>query len=242
MRIYCPPEQITQNKITILEKGQIRHLKDVMRLNLGDSLCVFDGNLREYECVIAKITKGRVELAIRGIKKTHPAKGSLDIALACAIPRKAKIEYIIEKATELGVEKIIPLQTERTIVRISPTGAQNKLRHWLAIAKEASKQCGRIKLTEIEPITLLREALSKVKDYDLALIPYLGGNKQEIKEVMANFSGRSVIAFIGPEGDFSGPEIRLAKENGCVGVSLGESTLKVDTAAIALAAYLRLGY
>ncbi len=242
MRIYCPPEQISQNKITILEKGQIRHLRDAMRLKAGDSLCVFDGNAREYECVIEKIYGDRVELLIRKIKKTAQAKSPLSITLACAIPKKAKIEYIIEKAAELGVEKIIPLATDRTVVRIPAERAQNKLKRWQAIAREASKQCGRIKLPVIETVTSFREAIARAGDYDLALIPYLGGSKQEVKEVMAGFCGMSVIAFIGPEGDFSGQEVKLAKDNGCIGVSLGELTLKVDTAAIALAAYLRLGY
>lgn len=239
MRIYCPPETITKNKITIFDKEQIHHLVNVMRLNVGDGLYVFDGQSREYECVIDKIAKDKVALTIRGVKKISEDK-SLHIALACAIPKKAKIDFIIEKATELGVERILPLQTERTMVKISPEGAQGKLRRWQAVSREAAQQCGRITLPVIESVTPFRDAVSKIKEYDLAVIANLGVDNQDIREVISNFKGRSVIVFIGPEGDFSESEIRLAKASGCRGVSLGDLTLKVDTAAIAVAVFLRL--
>ena len=261
MRIYCPPEHITQNKITIFEREQICHLRDVMRLKTGARLFVFDGESREYECMIKEIAKERVDLAVRSVKKIPKAKG-LNVTLACAIPKKAKIEYIIEKATELGVDTIIPLQTERTIVRISLESAYNKLKRWQNIAKEASKQCGRIKLPQVEPVAGFNNLICRIKAYDLAIIPHLGAGNRHIKDVISNFSrcsgiplpvstgsrlrrekagkGRSILVLIGPEGDFSQDEIRRSEACGCIGVSLGEFTLKVDTAAIAAVSFLRL--
>ncbi|OGX26635.1 MAG: hypothetical protein A3J51_02165 [Omnitrophica WOR_2 bacterium RIFCSPHIGHO2_02_FULL_45_21] len=239
MRIYCPPENITQNKITIFDHAQLHHLVDVMRRRVGDRLSIFDGQSLEYECVIDKITKDMAELTINSLKKISQEKG-LRVILACAIPKKAKIDFIIEKATELGVERIIPLQTERAIVRIYPDRARGKLRRWQMIAKEAAKQCGRITLPLIEPVTPFIDALTELKEYDLAIIPNLGVGNQDIEKVMSNFKGKSVIVFIGPEGDFSECEIELAKASGCKGVSLGNLTLKVDTAAIAVVAFLRL--
>ena len=238
MRIYCPPENISKNTITILDKNQIRHLSQVMRLKVGVRLRIFDGQSREYECVISAIDRNRVTLAIQGVRKIAEDK-SLSIALACAIPKKAKIDFIIEKAAELGVDRIIPLRTERTIVKIEPEGAQRKLKRWQAIAREAAKQCGRITLPVLDPVTPFKEALSRIKEYDLSLIPNLGADTQNINEIMSNFKGRSIIIFIGPEGDFSESEIALSKAAGVRGASLGDLTLKVDTAAIAVVSFLR---
>lgn len=252
MRIYCPPENITRNTIIILDKGQIRHLSQVMRLKVGGELRIFDGQSREYDCVINAIASDRVTLAIQGVKKIAEDK-SLSICLACAIPKRAKIDFIIEKAVELGVDRIIPLQTERTIVKVSHESAKRKLKRWQAIAREAAKQCGRITLPVIEPVALFKDALGKIKEYDLSLIPNLGTDTRNINEIISNFSrcsgmplkagnGRSIIIFIGPEGDFSESEIALSRAAGCRGVSLGDLTLKVDTAAIATIAFLRLFY
>lgn len=210
---------------------------------------VFDGNSHEYECLIESIFRNKVELSVGKIRKT--VSGELVLTLACALPKKVKMDYIIEKTVELGVDRIIPLRTERTIVEYSSLKAKEKLKRWQAIALEASKQCGRIKLPEIEPVTLFRDAVSKIKEYDLALIANLEADNQDLKAVMSNFSrcggiplkagkGQSIIIFIGPEGDFSPREIKLAEENGCSGVSLGDLVLKVDTAAISVIAFLRL--
>lgn len=238
MRIYCPLENISKNSITILDRGQIRHLSRVMRLKVGGGLRIFDGQSREYECVISAIARDRVALAIQGVKKIAEDK-SLSICLACAIPKKAKIDFIIEKAVELGVGRIIPLRTERTIVKIGLEGVQRKLKRWQAIAREAAKQCGRVTLPVIEPVTPFKDALGKIKEYDLSLIPNLGTDTQNINEIISNFKGRSIIIFIGPEGDFSESEIALSRAAGARGASLGDLTLKVDTAAIAVVSFLR---
>lgn len=239
MRIYCPPENITQNRIVILDREQIHHLTDVLRLKREDVVSVFDGKSKEYECLIQKIAKDKVELAILRIKKPFLER-DLTIGLACAIPKNVKMDYIIEKTTELGVDTIIPLITKRTVVELSPDKAASKLRRWQAITREASKQCGRIKLPEIKPVIKFEEAVKYIKEYDLAIIPNLQEKTRYIYDVLSKFKGKSVIAFIGPEGDFSEDEIALAKSNGCVTVSLGGLTLRVDTAAISVVSFLHL--
>ena len=199
---------------------------------------VFDGESQEYECVIDDIAKDKAELSVLKVRKT--ASAELTLTLACALPKKVKMDYIIEKTVELGVDRIIPIKTERTIVEYSSEKAKEKLKRWQAIAIEASKQCGRIKLPEIEPISEFSKVVSRVKNYELAVIPHLGPGNKPLKEVFRDSRPSSVIIFIGPEGDFSGREIKLAKENGCIGVSLGDLVLKVDTAAISVVAFSRL--
>jgi len=173
----------------------------------------------------------------------NPKKSRFDISitLACAIPKKAKIDYIIEKCTELGIDRIIPIITERTIVRFTTEKAENRHKRWQKISQEASKQCGRIKFPLIEQVLNFNKAIEKAGEYDLALIPNLEPKNKSLKDTIHGFSGKSIIAFIGPEGDFTKAEVELAKKNGCIGVSLGELVLKVDTAALGLTAFLRLG-
>lgn len=241
MRIYCPAKNITTNKIIISDKKQLHHLVTVMRHKQGDGLFVFDGESKEYECAIDKLAKNNVELAILGVRKYAPAKG-LHISLACAMPKKTKMDYIIEKATELGVEKIIPLKTERTIVELSQERLTHKLSRWQNIINEACEQSTRIRLPELSPVSSFKNAVREAKAHDLALIPHLGAGNKHIKDAVSGFSGKSVIVFIGPEGDFTEREISLAKACGCVAVSLGENVLKVDTAAIAVVAFLRFWF
>ncbi|HAH21913.1 MAG TPA: hypothetical protein DCL49_13570, partial [Candidatus Omnitrophica bacterium] len=175
-------------------------------------MVVFDGESQEYECVIDSIAKDKAELSVVKTRKAVPVK--LDLTLACALPKKVKMDYIIEKTVELGVDRIIPIKTERTIVEYSPEKAKEKLKRWQAIAIEASKQCGRIKLPQIEPISEFNKVVTQAKDYKLAVIPYLGLDNKPLKDIFHDFRPASVIIFIGPEGDFSPREIKLAKENG----------------------------
>ena len=238
MRIYCPRANITRDRIIISDPGQIHHLSSVKRLKKGDRVVVFDGESQEYECVIDSIAKDKAELSVVKTRKAVPVK--LDLTLACALPKKVKMDYIIEKTVELGVDRIIPIKTERTIVEYSPEKAKEKLKRWQAIAIEASKQCGRIKLPQIEPISEFNKVVTQAKDYKLAVIPYLGLDNKPLKDIFHDFRPASVIIFIGPEGDFSPREIKLAKENGCIGASLGDLVLKVDTAAISVIAFSRL--
>ena len=238
MRIYCPRANITRDRIIISDPGQIHHLSSVKRLKKGDRVVVFDGESQEYECVIDSIAKNKVELSVLKVRKT--ASAELTLTLACALPKKVKMDYIIEKTVELGVDRIIPIKTERTIVEYSPEKAKEKLKRWQAIAIEASKQCGRIKLPQIEPISEFNKVVTQAKDYKLAVIPYLGLDNKPLKDIFHDFRPASVIIFIGPEGDFSPREIKLAKENGCIGASLGDLVLKVDTAAISVIAFSRL--
>jgi len=238
MRIYCPSTKIIRDKIVILDPCQIHHLSSVRRLKKGDRVVVFDGESQEYECVIDSIAKDKAELSVVKTRKAVPVK--LDLTLACALPKKVKMDYIIEKTVELGVDRIIPIKTERTIVEYSPEKAKEKLKRWQAIAIEASKQCGRIKLPQIEPISEFNKVVTQAKDYKLAVIPYLGLDNKPLKDIFHDFRPASVIIFIGPEGDFSPREIKLAKENACIGASLGDLVLKVDTAAISVIAFSRL--
>jgi len=238
-RFYCPPENISADAISITDPKQIKHIKNVLRYKAGDAIRVFDGNGFEFQGLIQNIHKDKLEIKIENktfIKKSFPA-----ITIAVAIPKNVKMDYIVEKLTELGADRIIPMLTTRTVVRLNEKNKPDKLERWQKIAIYASEQSQRPYVPEIGPIMQTGEVLGKSKDYDLALIPTLFGERKQVKDTLkANY--KSVLVLIGPEGDFTPEEVASAKKCGCVSVDLGKTVLKVDTAAIAVAGFIRMNY
>jgi len=231
------PKDKLGDRIIISDPMQIRHLAVVLRLKRGDEVSAFDGKEREYLCQIEKIAKDKLTLRI--LQTKVPSLNNIEITLACAIPKNVKMDYIIQKTTELGVSRIIPMHTKRTIVKIDSRKAADKQKRWQRIAQEASKQCKRIRFPLIDPVREFKDVLSEISRYDLAIIPNLEKGNKAIANAVNAFKGKSILFFIGPEGDFTPDEIASAREKGCVGVSLGDLVLKVDTAAIAVTAFLR---
>lgn len=235
MRVYCESKDIFKDTIVVTDPKDLHHLIDVLRVKSGDSLDVFDGN-KEYSCKVTRVSSKALEAKINAAKAMKPNSG-IEVTIACAIPKKQKMDYIIEKCSELGVFGIIPLVTERTIVRVEGKDMEHKLIRWRKIAKEAASQSARVSPAVIEKARTFKEALFLRKNFGLALIPNLKPRAKSINEVTRNFRGKSVIAFIGPEGDFSSDEIKLAEKAGFISISLGNLVLKVDTAAIAVSAF-----
>ncbi len=238
-RFYCKQENIKQDSIFIKEKSEIHHIKNVLRLKIGDKISVFSDNNIDYEGVIFEITPQALSIKIKHAKSRVSNPG-IEVILACAIPKKAKIEYIIEKATELGVTNFIPLKTQRTIVDLRGREASRLLR-WRKIAKSSAKQCGRTNVLRISNVLTFRQAIKHVEDCDLAIIPNISLQKIHIRDLIVDTKFKRVLIFIGPEGDFTQEEIDLAIKNGCTPVSLGENILRVDTAAIITCGLFILG-
>lgn len=228
-RFYISPDSIRRDVIYI--RGQeAHHARDVMRLKVGDEIIVFDGTGKEYIGVIDKLDKKDI---IAKIEKT--IKRQIDtfrLALAQAVPKSNKMDFIVEKATELGAQRIIPIITNRTIVQVDTTKATSKINRWKKLAVAASKQCGRVKIPEISEVKDFEDSLSYIKDYELALMPCLDEGVEKLKDVLKNDSVKSAIIYIGPEGDFTEDELRTAKSMGARLVSLGKEILRSDTAAI----------
>lgn len=201
---------------------------------------VFDGKDNEYACKIEKIYRGSLELET--IETMKGFQNPCQITLACAVVKNSRFDYLIEKAAELGVKRIIPMRTQRTIVKLSQDRKLIKLNRWKIISQEASKQCERIDFPEIEPVGEFKGLLNRIGSYDLAIMPNLGLGNRDIAEAVKDFKGSSILVFIGPEGDFSQEEIDSAVQKGSKGVSLGNLVLKTDTAAIAVLSYLRLNF
>jgi 16S rRNA (uracil1498-N3)-methyltransferase len=224
---------------TITDASQLHHLRDVVRLKAGDEITVFDNLGTEYSGIVTAVDRVHAEIDIRGNK---PAGGQkLKVAIACSIPKKGKIDDIIDKLTQIGVHNIIPLETERGIVKLDEDG-NARIERWRKIALNAAEQSGRRTLPVISPVLSLKQVLELAGDYDLKLIPTLTGVTRPIKEVVAGAKPSAIMALIGPEGDFSPAEVARAVEVGFIPVSLGETVLRVETAAIAVASFLQLEY
>lgn len=236
-RFYIKPDNVRNDKIYV-DGEEARHILNVMRLKRGDGVIAFDGTGREYFGDIESISTNSLIVKIKKIEE-HKTKKRYRMTLAQAIPKKAKMDYIIQKATELGIDSIIPMNTERTVVKLSKSDISARQNRWERIAKEAAKQCGRSEITKIEGYLDFEDVLENVKSYDLALMPsIMPVNRQSLKKCLSNFKGESILIFIGPEGGFDPAELDAAFEKGVIFVSLGENVLKSDTAAIAAIAMI----
>ncbi|PIQ88731.1 MAG: hypothetical protein COV72_06625 [Candidatus Omnitrophica bacterium CG11_big_fil_rev_8_21_14_0_20_42_13] len=236
-RFYCRKDDIANGYINITEAREIHHIKNVLRMELKDKLVFSANDGFEYNGHISRIEPECIAVKIdsENILGGDNALGC-SIVLACAIPKKAKIDYIIEKVTELGVDEFIPLKTKRTIVNLKGR-EESRLRRWRNIAVASSKQSGRIKIPKIHGVLTFGEAVDYAEDFDLKIIPNLARKKIHIYDLLSQKRYGRIAIFIGPEGDFTQDEIALAFEHGFIGVSLGENTLKVDTAAISTVSF-----
>ncbi len=240
-RFYVTPESIVNDSTIIISGNRFHHIKDVMRLKEGDSIVAFNGKGKEFVGIIEKISPREARVRVKSVRKVLPLNLP-KITLVCAVPKQNKMDYIIQKTTELGVSIVIPIQTERTIVKLNEAKKVLRLKRWNKIAIEASQQCGRWDIPKIENITSFKTALKSVKNHPLKLIACLDEETKDLKSVLPKSKISSMALFIGPEGDFSPSEMGLAKKEGCKLVSLGPTVLKCDTAAIATVAILTFSY
>lgn len=236
-RFYCPEADFSKISVVIGDRHEIHHMKDVLRLKKGASIQIFNAKSQQAEAVVEKVTDTAVEVRIKAVQE--PSTGGAKIILACAPPKKGKFELIIEKCTELGVDEIIPLKTKRSEVVFPDERQSRKLNRFEAVAANAAKQSKRTKVPIIHPMMSLPQALKQLPSGGLRVFPSLHHHPQHIKDVLLKADGQPVTIFIGPEGDFTPDELDMAVEAGCVPVSLGDTVLKVETAAIAAVALVK---
>ncbi|MBV8225470.1 MAG: 16S rRNA (uracil(1498)-N(3))-methyltransferase [Verrucomicrobia bacterium] len=234
-RFYIPPEQWNLEDL-FLEEGEAHHCVDVLRLNTGARVVVFNGRGMEVTAEIAEVEKGRVSL--RGVIKAKTDRLACSITLAQAVPKGKNMDLIVQKATELGVGRITPLLSERTVVHLDNDEIEKKKEKWKQVVIEAAKQSGQNWLPELSSPISAKQFFAMFPEYELPLIASLQTDARSFKKVLANFReqhGRrpySALMVIGPEGDFTPAEISWAKSAGCIPVSLGPIVLRTETAAI----------
>lgn len=236
-RFFVDKVDAKDKYIILNDPAQLHHLRDVLRIKLLELVGVSDNYGNEYITMVVEIGTEAVKLKVK--EKRSPKDLGVSVTVACAIPKKVKMDDIVDKLTQLGAECIIPLETERVIVRLDKQKKIERFQRWEKIVLSAAKQSQRNRLTVIKPISTLKDVLSAANEFDLKLIPTLEGKRKRLKEIL-NQECKKIIVLIGPEGDFTPCEIALAKKAGFLPVSLGRQVLRVDTAAIAVVSFIKL--
>jgi 16S rRNA (uracil1498-N3)-methyltransferase len=231
-------DHIKGNSAILSDSAQLHHIRDVLRLKINDSVIISDGAENEYNGVIISINKKQTAFSLTPVQTLK--RSSITLTIACAIPKGSHMDEIIDELTQLGVKRIIPMMTDRVVVKLDDAKSESRLKRWQTIAQSAARQCQRSDIPIIAPVTDIKKVVTDIKNFDLKLIPHLSGRRKPIKSVLSKKSYKNVIVLIGPEGDFTPSEVELALHNGFIPVSLGDTVLRVATAAIAVAAYIKL--
>ena len=237
---FVSSQAVSGDSIALSEPGDVHHLKKVLRLRVGTGVRICDDQGNAYACILAELSP-MVSLKIKK-KMSSSLLKKVSLTVACAIPKKGSMDDIVDKLTQLGVDRIIPLVTQRVVVRMDASLRNAKLMRWRRKALAASQQAQRKTLPVIEPVATMQEVWEKTATCDMKLIPTLEGRRIPLRSVLENKSPKYILVFIGPEGDFSAAEVAAAIKHGCLPVSLGEQVLRVETAAVAVASYCMLYY
>lgn len=239
-RFFTEPENIKENLAYIYDDAS--HISKVLRLSEGDEILVFDGSGYEYSARLKEIGKSEcvAEIYERTESENEP---KLKVTLFQGIPKSGKMEQIIQKCTELGIYAVVPVMTERCVVKITDDkAAAAKTARWQKVAVEAAKQCGRGIIPKVSLPVKFLEAVDMLLGSELALMPYeiLGHEGQAgLGGTLGAVSGYSTAGImVGPEGGFSGSEAELAKERGVTLCGLGKRILRTETVGAALTAIL----
>lgn len=223
--VIITSENISRNRITINEKGDINHLKNVFRIKLDEEIRAVDGE-KEYFCKVVSIDKKEIILEIEQIfEDRYSHKVKIDAALG--ILKNDKMDLAIQKLTEIGVNKIIPLVVKRGVVKIT-----EKKDKWDLIVRETLKQCQAVKATEIDEVKKLEEI--EFEKYDLVIVPYECEEKYTLKNLLRNKEKlpKKILYIIGSEGGFDPEEIEFLKRKKAEIVTLGRRILRAETASI----------
>ncbi|RLQ20939.1 16S rRNA (uracil(1498)-N(3))-methyltransferase [Seongchinamella sediminis] len=226
--------QVLQAESSVdLEPGPSQHLGRALRMQVGDALVVFDGRGGEYPATITAIGKKQVSITT-GQLDAREAESPLAIHLGIAISRGDRMDWVVQKATELGVSRITPLLTERTEVKLRGERAAKKQQHWQQVAVSACEQCGRNRIPSLAEPLLLEPWLEQTRaDRKLVL------HHRATSASAGAADPHSVALLIGPEGGLSPREIRLAEAAGYQSLQLGPRVLRTETAPLAAIALLQ---
>jgi len=238
-RIYFP--RVSENDTLVeLEGENLRYIRNVLRLKEGDPLILFDGSRHEYSTIIRSYTARRASLEITEKQSIqHP---TMNVTLAQSLAKSAKMDFIVQKATELGVTRLIPFISSRSIPRLSEHKISARVSRWRKIAVEASRQCKRIIIPEITNILSFDEMLRQPDKDDVCIIFWEEELKQGLKTILRDEKWKDANHFflvVGPEGGFSREETERAYENSFMPATLGKYILRTETAALTILAIIQ---
>jgi len=224
------PMPLAEGTEVDLHEATARHVRTVLRLKPGADLIVFDGRGNAHEATLARITRNGVRVEI-GLPRSGDVEAPVPVTLALGISRGERMDLAVQKSVELGVSAIVPLVTERSVVRLDMDRAARRRDHWQEVAAGACEQCGRNHVPMVAPVTSLDRWIAAHPAGSLRLLPDPGATVG-LRDVPAP-GGGGVTLLIGPEGGLGDGERNLATELGFTGVRLGPRVLRTETAVIA---------
>ncbi|MBQ8300792.1 MAG: 16S rRNA (uracil(1498)-N(3))-methyltransferase [Clostridia bacterium] len=235
-KFFVTQDKITDNQI-IIDTEDVSHISRVLRLEIGDSITVCDGRGTDYEAEISEMEQKRIICSITE-KNPSNSEPNIEVTLFQGLPKASKMEYIIQKTTELGISKIVPVKLSRCVVKIdNKKDEAKKLDRWQKISEAAAKQSGRGVVPEICPIMTLDEVIKASKDFDLFFVPYECEEQKTLKEILLSKPDVKTVGFvIGPEGGFDLSETEKLHQSGIETVTLGKRILRTETAGEAVLA------
>jgi 16S rRNA (uracil1498-N3)-methyltransferase len=237
-RFYIAPEHWDLERLCLLGP-EAHHCRDVLRMAAGDTATVFNGRGLKAEVELSSVRRDLVEC--RCLSWTQEPEPVRRVTLAQAIPKGKNMEWILEKATELGAAAIVPLLTTRTVVQLDEREALRKQEKWQRVVIEAAKQCGQNWVPRVELPQKIETLLAASHSEELRLVASLGPGARHLKTVLAERPRKALertLVLIGPEGDFTPAELALAEKNGCESITLGNIILRTETAAMYCLSFL----
>lgn len=227
-------EDLKANESFTLNGEEAHHIVRVLRYRPGDKLSISDGKNMESIAVIETTDTKTSQIKLRVLEKNKIENKNPFITLLQALPKRDKFDFILQKNTEIGVSRFIPVVTERTVVELSKERVRRRQKRWQKIVKEAAKQCMGMQIPKIEDILSFKESLDEINKHHLTLIPWEEEWQTSLKQVLKHTkkSITKIAVYIGPEGGFSRKEVLNAIERGAVPVDLGSRILRTETAGL----------
>ena len=241
-KFFVSSRQVNQDEI-IIEGEDVNHIKNVFRKNIGDSILVCDFEKKiNYECEIKEISKKDIVCKIIS-QKVSESESNIKIDIFQGLPKADKMEMIIQKGTELGVNSFIPVSFKRSVVKILEKDQDKKIARWQKIAESAAKQSGRDMIPTVKNIENVKNICQLFQNYDIVLVAYEAEDQNSLKDALNilkqnHKSELKIAVIIGLEGGIDESEIALFKENGAKIVTLGKRILRTETVCLAITAII----
>lgn len=233
-KFFVNSNQIEQNKINIIGTD-VNHIKNVLRLKEKNELEICNADNQEnYLCEIQSLSEEKIECNI--IQKIeNKSESNIQVTIFQGLPKSDKMEFIIQKAVELGVYDITPVEMTRCVVKLNEKDKLKKQERWQKISEVAAKQCGRDIIPKINEITQLKNICSLIEKYDVILLAYEKENKNTLKQELQKIkeeNSQKIGIIIGPEGGLEEKEVELLSQNGVKVITLGKRILRTETVAL----------
>lgn len=234
-RFFVKNEQIKGTTIEILGED-VKHITNVLRKQIGDNIEICDQDTeKSYICEIEKI--GNESILTNIIEELQSYDDNIKVDIYQGLPKADKMELIIQKSVELGVNSIIPVAMKRCVVKIDSKDESKKIARWQKIAESAAKQSGRSTIPEIKNIVNIEKIIQLIKEYDCVIVAYENEKNNTIKRELLEIKEKvydkvKIAVVIGPEGGLEEKDVELLKHNGAKIVTLGHRILRTETVAL----------